>query len=135
MYGNTFNIELPLFRDERGSLVPIELESTLPFRVERLYYIFGCQTNQTRGAHAHKSLKQCFICLVGECVLELDNGNYIETYRLNQPAQGRIIEGLFWRNLHSFSEDCILLVLADQPYDAKDYIHDYEAFLAATRLA
>ena len=31
--------------------------------------------------------------------------------------------------MHDFSEDCVLIVLANDVYDAKDYITDYNEFL------
>jgi hypothetical protein len=31
--------------------------------------------------------------------------------------------------LYDFSEDCVLMVLADQLYDRSDYITDYDDFL------
>jgi WxcM-like, C-terminal len=34
-----------------------------------------------------------------------------------------------WRELYDFSEDCVLMVLADQLYDQSDYITDYSDFL------
>jgi hypothetical protein len=31
--------------------------------------------------------------------------------------------------MHDFSEHCVLLVLASEPYDERDYIRDHDAFL------
>jgi hypothetical protein len=31
--------------------------------------------------------------------------------------------------MHDFSSDCVLMVLADEYYDASDYITDYDKFL------
>jgi hypothetical protein len=36
---------------------------------------------------------------------------------------------MVWRELYDFSEDCVLMVLADQLYDQSDYITDYGDFL------
>lgn len=40
---------------------------------------------------------------------------------------------MVWRDLHQFSEDCVLMVLADQYYDPGDYILDYDEFLTEAR--
>ncbi|MBF4437841.1 WxcM-like domain-containing protein, partial [Vibrio anguillarum] len=40
------------------------------------------------------------------------------------------IDSFVWREMFDFSEDCVLLVLADKFYDEADYIRDYDAFLA-----
>ena len=34
-----------------------------------------------------------------------------------------------WREMHDFSEDCVLLVLASEHYDESDYIRDYSDFV------
>ncbi|WP_442927629.1 WxcM-like domain-containing protein [Microcoleus sp. A2-C2] len=44
-----------------------------------------------------------------------------------------MIEGGMWREMHDFSEQCILLVLASAPYDESDYIRNYDEFLAVAR--
>jgi hypothetical protein len=40
---------------------------------------------------------------------------------------------MIWRELHDFSEDCVLMVLASELYDQDDYICDYQVFLNETR--
>ncbi|ELB2255183.1 WxcM-like domain-containing protein, partial [Vibrio parahaemolyticus] len=39
------------------------------------------------------------------------------------------IKGLKWREMHDFSEDCVLMVVASELYDEADYIRDYDTFL------
>jgi hypothetical protein len=36
---------------------------------------------------------------------------------------------MVWRELYDFSDDCVLMVLADQLYDPTDYITNYDEFL------
>ena len=38
---------------------------------------------------------------------------------------------MIWTIQHNFEVDAVLLVFASEPYDAGDYIRDYEVFLAA----
>ena len=49
-------IDLPSLGDQRGGLVAIESNQSIPFEIKRLYYIFNT-TNQSRGFHAHIDLK------------------------------------------------------------------------------
>lgn len=121
-------IELPNFDDDRGGLVAIESNQSIPFAVKRLYYIFNT-VDKPRGFHAHIDLKQVAICLKGSCRFILDDGHQKEEIVLNSAAQGLLIEGLTWREMHDFSEDCVLLVLASEHYDENDYIRDYKDFL------
>lgn len=122
-------VDLPSFGDERGGLVAIESNQSIPFEVKRLYYIFNTAKDKSRGFHAHIDLKQVAICLRGSCRFILDDGNCKEDVVLNSPRQGLIIEGFIWREMHDFSEDCILLVLASEHFDESDYIRDYQKFL------
>jgi hypothetical protein len=47
--------------------------------------------------------------LKGSCRFILDNGHEKEEVVLDSPAQGLLIEGLIWREMHDFSEDCVYL--------------------------
>ncbi|CAM3595171.1 WxcM-like domain-containing protein [Acinetobacter baumannii] len=121
-------IDLPNFGDERGGLVAIESNQSIPFDVKRLYYIFNT-SQKPRGFHAHIDLKQVAICLKGSCRFILDNGSTKEEVVLDNPTQGLVIEGLIWREMHDFSEDCVLLVLASEHFTEQDYIRNYDEFL------
>ncbi|WP_337073854.1 FdtA/QdtA family cupin domain-containing protein [Aeromonas veronii] len=121
-------IDLPVLGDERGSLVALEANRQIPFDIKRVYYIYGTEKGAARGFHAHKALKQIAICLKGSCRFVLDDGNAREDVLLDNPAQGILIQSFIWREMYDFSEDCVLLVLADQLYDESDYIRDYREF-------
>lgn len=121
-------IDLPSFGDERGGLVALESHQSIPFEIKRLYYIFNT-SNKPRGFHAHIDLKQVAICLKGSCRFILDDGYDKDEVILKSPTQGLIINSLMWREMHDFSEDCVLLVLASEHFSEDDYIRDYSAFL------
>lgn len=122
-------VDLPSFGDDRGGLVAIESSQSIPFEVKRLYYIFNTASNKSRGFHAHIDLKQVAICLKGSCRFILDNGENREEVVLDSPIQGLYIESLIWREMHDFSEDCVLLVLASEHFSEDDYIRDYQEFI------
>jgi dTDP-4-dehydrorhamnose 3,5-epimerase-like enzyme len=118
--------------DERGSLVALEGSKSVPFDIKRVYYIFGTKEGVSRGFHAHRNLKQVVVCVTGSCRFVLDNGKSREEIILDSAATGLVIEDLTWREMHDFSQDCVLLVLASEYYDEADYIRDYQKFLKAT---
>ncbi len=122
-------IHFPALGDDRGSLVALEANKGVPFDIKRVYYIFGTKPGVSRGYHAHKSLKQIAICVTGSCRFVLDNGKQREEIVLDKPTIGLVIEDLTWREMHDFSLDCVLMVLANQHYDESDYIRDYQEFL------
>lgn len=122
-------IPLQTHGDDRGSLVALEEGYNIPFQIKRVYYIFNTKKGVMRGFHAHKNLKQVAIAVRGSCKFKLDNGTDSVEVLLNDPAQGLLIESFIWREMYDFSEDCVLMVLADSHYDENDYVRDYNAFL------
>ncbi|WP_407305254.1 sugar 3,4-ketoisomerase [Acinetobacter sp.] len=126
-------VDLPSFGDDRSGFVAIESSQSIPFEIKRLYYIFNPSGNKPRGFHAHIDLKQIAVCVKGSCRFILDDGFHREEVILNSPTQGLMIESLTWREMHDFSEDCVLLVLANTHYDENDYIRNYDEFLEGVR--
>lgn len=122
-------VDFPPLGDDRGSLVALEAEKTVPFIIKRVYYIFGTKEGVSRGFHAHKQLKQVAVCVTGKCRMILDNGHTRVDTWLDSPTKGLIIDEMVWREMYDFSDDCVLLVLASEHYDESDYIRDYEEFL------
>ncbi|GEA61980.1 sugar 3,4-ketoisomerase [Vibrio comitans] len=115
--------------DERGSLISLEQNKNIPFTIKRVYYLFDTNIETSRGYHAHYDLEQVAICLKGSVTFLLDDGKTKERVTLDSPDVGLHIKGLKWREMHDFSEDCILIVLASDLYKESDYIRDYNAFL------
>lgn len=119
--------------DERGSLISLEDEKNVPFPIRRVYYQFATKPGVRRGLHAHKSLRQMVIAVRGSCRFLLDNGDEKVELLLDNPAQGLLLEGMIWREMYDFSEDCVLMVLADAHYDENDYIRKYDEFIQAVK--
>lgn len=126
-------IEFPILGDHRGSLVALEAMKNIPFDIKRVYYIFGSDSYTPRGFHAHKQLQQVAICVAGKCRMVLDDGHKKEEVWLDSPNKGLSI-GALWHEMHDFSPDCILLVLASDHYDESDYIRDYGVFLTMVNI-
>ncbi|MFK3871731.1 sugar 3,4-ketoisomerase [Pseudoalteromonas rhizosphaerae] len=122
-------INLPPLGDERGSLVSLESNKSIPFDIKRVYYIFGTKSGVARGFHAHKKLKQVAVCVTGKCRMTLDDGIQRKEEWLDSATKGILIEDMIWREMHDFSDDCVLLVLASEHYDESDYIRNYDEFL------
>ena len=114
--------------DERGSLIAIEAEKSVPFPVRRVYYIFATKEGVERGFHAHKALNQVAVAVTGSCEMVLDDGECETSVLLDSAQKGVLIEPGCVASDAEFSSDCVLLVLADQHYDEADYIRDYEEF-------
>jgi hypothetical protein len=115
--------------DDRGGLISLEENKNIPFKIKRVYYMYGTKPNERRGFHAHKELKQVAIALHGSCRFLLDDGHEKREVLLNEPNKGILIESFIWREMFDFTDDCVLLVLADAVYNEDDYIRDYVEFL------
>ena len=114
--------------DERGSLIALESNKSVPFDIKRVYYIFGTKEGVSRGFHAHRNLKQVAVCVTGSCRFVLDNGKQKEEVVLDDATKGILIEEFIWREMYDFSFDCVLMVMASEYYDESDYIRDYQNF-------
>jgi dTDP-4-dehydrorhamnose 3,5-epimerase-like enzyme len=121
-------IPLQVHGDERGALISLEREINIPFDIRRVYYIFDTKSGVTRGFHAHRRLKQVAIAVKGSCRFILDDGSERVSVILDNPAQGLLIDSFIWREMTDFTEDCVLMVIADMEYEESDYIRDYSAF-------
>ena len=128
MRGNFSLIDFIVKGDQRGSLIAIEAGHNAPFEIKRVYYIFDTKEGVERGYHAHINLKQLAIVVKGSCTFVVDDGQTREEIKLDNPNQGLLIEGLIWREMKNFSEDCVLVVLASEHYDESDYIREYDKF-------
>ena len=122
-------IDFKLLSDDSGSLVALEGNKSVPFDIKRVYYIFGTKQGISRGYHAHRKLKQVAVCMNGSCRFLLDDGVHQEAIILDNSTKGLLIESLIWHEMHDFTTDCVLMVLASEYFDEGDYIRDYHAFV------
>lgn len=115
--------------DDRGQLISLEEFKDIPFEIKRVYYMYDTGEGVRRGFHAHKSLEQILICIHGSCKILLDNGTEKKIVSLEKPYEGLYVPNDMWREMYDFSPDAVLMVLASEYYDERDYIRDYDEFL------
>lgn len=115
--------------DRKGNITVVENNMTVPFEVKRTYYLYDIPGGEERGAHAHKQLRQLVIAASGSFDVMLNDGNVKRTFSLNHPYQGLLVVPGIWRELNNFSSGSVCLVLASHPYEAEDYIRNYNDFL------
>ena len=122
-------IDFKSLGDERGGLVALEANKDIPFDIKRVYYMSGTDAGVARGFHAHKELRQVAVCVTGQCKFIMDDGSDKQEIIMDSPAKGIVIDKMQWHEMHDFSEDCVLLVLASDHYDESDYIRNYSDFI------
>lgn len=123
------NIADPQKSSALGHLVPLECEKDIPFGVNRIYYIYGVNREQTRGFHSHRDLEQVLVCLGGSVKIRVKTPYEEEIVELDNPDKGLYIGPMIWREMFEFSEHATLLVFASRHYDESDYIRDYTAYV------
>lgn len=115
--------------DDRGMLVALEYDKECPFQIKRVYYMYDTKENVRRGYHAHRTLQQLLICVHGSCRIHLDDGIDTKEVLLDNPEIGLYIGQGIWREMYDFSPNAVLMSLASEVYDEKDYIRDYQQFV------
>lgn len=121
--------QMPLVEDLRGLLTFGQVGQHLPFIPKRYFLVFNVPSKEVRGEHAHKTLHQFLICLRGSCAVALDDGNERDEILLDLPTLGLHIPPMVWGVQYKYSADAILLVLASDVYEGKDYIRNYDEFI------
>lgn len=118
-----------LVPDPTGLLSVYEAGKTVGFDIKRVYCLTRLEAGSSRGYHAHRALRQIAVCLTGSCRFVLDDGRTRESIVLDTPGVGLQIDNLIWREMHDFTADCVLMVMASELYSEADYIRSYDDFL------
>lgn len=121
-------IEIDKHHHDKGNLSVVQNNDTIPFDVQRIYYLYDVPGGESRGGHAHHELRQLIVAASGSFSVTLDDGNVKRTFLLNRPYQGLLIVPGIWRTLDDFSSGSVCLVLASHAYDKNDYIREYTEF-------
>lgn len=114
-------INLKTFTDKRGNLTVIE--KVIPFDIKRIFYIYGVDESE-RGGHRHHKTVQAAICIQGSCKIFCDNKITALEYFLDSPDKCLLLEPEDWHKMYNFSSNAILMVLASEYFDSKDYIYE-----------
>ena len=115
--------------DERGKLVVIEGNDSIPFDIKRVFYIYGSDATVVRGQHANRESEFVLINVAGTSKVRITDGSEEFIVELNKPMMGVYIPKMIWKDMYDFSADSVLLVLANTHYDGKEYIRDYNEYL------
>ncbi len=126
-------IETVAFGDETGRLISFEKGSNCPFDVKRAFYIFDATSDKVRGQHANRNSEFLMTAISGSCKVKIDDGKTKEIVELDTPYKALYLDKMIWKDMYDFSDNTILLVLANTLYDKDEYIKNYDEFLRETR--
>jgi len=127
-------IELPKVHFKAGNMSIVDGINEVPFKVDRVFWIYDIPAGESRGAHAHKECHQFIIAARGSFEVEADNGTEKKTFYLNRPFYGLHVPPGIWAHEFNFSAGAICLVLTSHPYDDGDYIKSYDEYQRFIRL-
>ncbi len=126
-------IQLPKNGDRRGNLSVIEQLDRIPFKIERVFWIYDVPGGEFRGGHAYRESEEFIVALSGSFDVVVDDGTQKQVFSLNRSYYGLYIPKRMWRGMENFSTNSLALVLSSTPYDEADYIRDYEEFKQVKR--
>ena len=113
----------------RSGLLGVVTDENINFKIKRTYFLYQVPYLGKRGGHAHKTLRQVYICIQGKFVILLNNGYLKKKITLNVQSKGLVLFKNTWRDIICYSKNSILLVLASDSYKKDDYIRSYKSFL------
>lgn len=114
--------------DRNGHITTLTNNTSIPFEINRIFYLYDIPGGESRGAHAHKECHQLLIAASGSYKVELDDGTSKREVMLNRPYEGLHIPPGIWASEINFSSGSICLVIASHVYNELDYIRDYDEF-------
>jgi dTDP-4-dehydrorhamnose 3,5-epimerase-like enzyme len=126
-------LELPSFEDDRGILTAVEACADVPFEIRRVFFLHGVRAGASRAGHAHRWSRQLLVPVAGHFRVEVADAGTSESYQLADSHRGLFIPPLLWVSLDSFSANAVCLVLTDTPFDAAEYIRDWNEFVELSR--
>lgn len=101
----------------------------LPFTVCREFWLTDVPKTATRADHAHLLARQVLVSIKGVWTARIEYGMGGSTIvKLREGEDALYVPPMSWLTLHSSGEDAILLVLADRPYNLREYVRDRVAW-------
>ncbi|MCH5221849.1 MAG: WxcM-like domain-containing protein [Muribaculaceae bacterium] len=123
-------IDLPRIYDPRGNLSFLQNgDYFLPFKIERVYWIYDVPAGAERGSHCHLKSQGLLVAVSGSFNVSLFDGKKTLTFTLNRPYQGLYIPPGYWRTIDNFSTGSVCMALASTLYSEDDYVRDFDEFV------
>ena len=119
IYGTRL-VAVPQHADERGFLIALDRDQSLPFDVRRVYCIYPGAPGGVRGEHA-TSAHCALVALQGSVEIDLDNGSERACVRLSRTDQALCIHAGVWLRVHDLSSSAIVLVAASRLFGESVY--------------
>ena len=73
-------IGLNQIQNSAGNMTIIEELTSIPFSIERIYYLYDIPCNEVRGGHAHKELHQLIVAASGSFNITLNDSKISRSF-------------------------------------------------------
>ena len=118
---------------EDRSLVAIEAASAaFPLPIGRVFTVVAHRAGVVGGEHAHRRCTQLLVAVHGAVEVRVladpERPDTRRTFHLSHPNQGVLVPPGIWGYQRYEQAGSVLMVLCDRPYEADDYIRDFNEF-------
>jgi dTDP-4-dehydrorhamnose 3,5-epimerase-like enzyme len=113
-------LDLDCFRDDRGALTPLTFND-VGFSVARTFVV-SAPRDAVRGGHAHRRQRQVLFRASGTIDVEVSHDRTRAHITLDERRPALLIEAGVWARQTYLDDHSTLIVFADGPYDAGDYV-------------
>ena len=121
--GLASSIDLPVLKDSRGTLSPLEfpINGFLPVSA----FLVSAVAGAVRGGHGHHKARQLLVQVSGRIEVELRFGGLVETIVLDPEHRALLIEPGVWALQRYTGRDPALIVFSDMSYSKDDYFEEH----------
>jgi dTDP-4-dehydrorhamnose 3,5-epimerase-like enzyme len=121
-------IQIKGITESRGNLNFIQNDDSMPFAIQRVYWLTAIPERQHRGGHAHKTSKQLIVCLEGKVTIKLESleGDLL-IFELSEPGMAVYIPPMWWGTMF-FEQQAKLVGFASDLFSEEDYIRNKSNF-------
>lgn len=127
-YPEPYILTLPKVGESNIGFLSIAENDELPFQIARVFWTYFTPESVIRGRHAHYETQQLLFAVNGRIIVATDDGKGdVRTFILDEPNKAVYIPPNVWHTMQ-YSHTATQMVFASHPYQAKDYIRDYNQF-------
>ena len=122
-------LDLPMIGMPEGNITPVEGGHTIPFEIERAFYLYDVVAGAERGGHAHREQHQLIACVMGGCAVALSDGANRRRVTLDRAYRALHVPPMIWDEVVDFTSGAVCVVLASHRFSEADYVRDYDEYL------
>ena len=123
-------IQIKQVTEPDGTLYVMENGKEIPFETKRIFLVAKVAPGASRGDHATKETRLILFPVSGSCKVVVDDGKTKETFQMDDPKKGLLIEPMVWRSMQEFTPDCVMMAVCDRPFaPGNETFDNYEEFL------